>query len=121
MAQESAAWTNNTTRADAISRVNGVWSKSSATTRRYVGTIRTTGTATTEDSNAKRYVWNMYNRVSVPSYQNDATGSWAVSAAGAWEAIHAGNAAWKHEFVLGLSEDAVAAPEREAHSQYSRV
>ena len=103
----SAAWTNDTTRADAISRVNGVWSKSSATTRRYVGTIRTTGTTTTEDSNAKRYVWNTYNRVSVPSYQNDATGSWAVVATSAWEAIHAGHAAWKHEFVLGLSEDAV--------------
>ncbi|MCX6107955.1 MAG: hypothetical protein NTY08_19165, partial [Proteobacteria bacterium] len=104
----SAAWTNDTSRADVISRINGVWSKTTATTRRYVGTIRTTGTMTTEDSNAKRYVWNMYNRVTTPSYQLDNTAGWAVSATNTWEPFNSGNGNWKHEFVLGLSEDAVS-------------
>jgi hypothetical protein len=59
----SAAWTNDTTRADAITTQDGVWCKSGTLTRRLVGTIRTTGTTTTEDSATKRFVWNAYNRV----------------------------------------------------------
>lgn len=59
----SAAWTNDTTRADALTTQDGVLVKSGTTSRRYLGTIRTTGTTTTEDSDAKRFVWNQYNRV----------------------------------------------------------
>ncbi len=59
----SAAWTNDTTRADALTTQDGIYVKSGATTRRYVGTIRTTGTTTTEDSDAKRFVWNLHNQV----------------------------------------------------------
>lgn len=59
----SAAWTNDTTRADALTRVNGVWVKSSDNTRRYVGTIRASGSGTTEDSAANRFVYNYYNPV----------------------------------------------------------
>src|SRR5262249_42359234 len=58
----SAAWTTDTSRADALIRQNGVLVKGSNTVRRYVGTIRTTGTTTTEDSRAKRYVYNYYNQ-----------------------------------------------------------
>lgn len=32
-------------------------------TRRWLGTILTTGTTTTEDSGVNRFVWNLYNRV----------------------------------------------------------
>lgn len=59
----SAAWTNDTTRADALTLQNGIYVKSGSTTRRYLGTIRTTGTTTTEDSLAKRFLWNLYNQV----------------------------------------------------------
>ncbi len=59
----SAAWTNDTTRADALALQNGLYVKSGATTRLHVGTIRTTNTTTTEDSAAKRFVWNAYNRI----------------------------------------------------------
>jgi hypothetical protein len=59
----SAAWTNDTTRADALATQDGVTVKSGATTRRWLGTIRTTGTTTTEDSEANRYVFNAANRV----------------------------------------------------------
>jgi hypothetical protein len=62
----SAAWTNDTTRADALTTQDGIPVKSGSTTRRLVGTIRTTGTTTTEDSAAKRFVWSLYNRVARP-------------------------------------------------------
>ena len=59
----SAAWTNDTTRADALTTQDGVYVKSGATTRRYLGTIRTTGTTTIEDSLTKRFLWNAQNQV----------------------------------------------------------
>lgn len=75
----SAAWTNDTTRADALTTQNGVYVKSGATTRRYLGTIRTTATTTTEDSAAKRYVWNLYNRVERHLSAVDSSDSWTYT------------------------------------------
>jgi hypothetical protein len=61
---ELLEWTNDTTRATALVYQNGVLVKSGATTRRYLGTIRTTATTgQCEDSKAKRFVWNYYNRI----------------------------------------------------------
>ena len=56
-------WTNDTTRATALTTQDGVLVKTGATTRRYIGTIYTTATTTTEDSFSQRYLWNYYNRV----------------------------------------------------------
>lgn len=58
----SAAWTTDTVRATALVLQDGVYVKSGATTRRFLGTIRTTSTTTTEDSTAKRFVGNAYHR-----------------------------------------------------------
>jgi hypothetical protein len=44
LALDLVAWTNGTTRATALARQDGVLVKSGATTRRYLGTLRTTGT-----------------------------------------------------------------------------
>ena len=44
----SAKWTTDTTRADALSRLHGVFVKDSAKTRRYLGTIRGSGANVTE-------------------------------------------------------------------------
>lgn len=60
---ELTAWTNTTTRATALTTQNGVYVKTGATTRRYLGTILTTGTTTTEDSSVQAFVWNLYNQV----------------------------------------------------------
>jgi len=57
----STAWTSDTARADALTTQDGVLVKSGATTRRYLGTLRTTSTTATEDSAAKRFLWNYYN------------------------------------------------------------
>lgn len=100
----SAAWTNDTTRADAITRQNGAWVKSGATTRRYLGTLRASGTNTTEDSDSKRFVWNYYNQVPFVDFRADNTDSWTNAGNGTLSAMNSGNAAWKHEFVVGLNE-----------------
>ncbi len=40
---EALVWTNDTTRATALVRQDGVWSKTGALTRRYLGTVRVDG------------------------------------------------------------------------------
>lgn len=83
----SAAWTNDTTRADALTLQDGVYVKSVATTRRYVGTFRTTSTTTTELSfggvttqvGAKIFLWNMYNQVDVRCQVHTETANYTYS------------------------------------------
>lgn len=105
---ELLAWTNDTARATALVLQNGVYVKSGATTRRYVGSFRTTGVSgQTEDSNAKRYVWNMYNRVVRNLRRIETTASWTYST----NTLRQANAAAANQldFVRGLDEDAIRA------------
>lgn len=105
----SAAWTNDTTRADAIVLQDGVYVKDGATTRRLIGTIRTTGTTTTEDSGGgsttqvggKRFVWNLYNQVPRPMAVIDTSDSWSYTT-DTWRQAN-GASGNKVEFVVGLS------------------
>lgn len=75
----SAAWTNDTTRADALTTQDGVLVKSGSTTRRYLGTIRTTSTTATEDSFRRRFVWNAYNQVRRSIRRFETTASWTYT------------------------------------------
>lgn len=108
---ESTAWTNDTTRATALARQDGVWCKTGALTRRYVGTIRITGTTgQTEDSTSRRFVWNAYNRVNRALRALETTDSWTYATA----AFRAANnvttvGVTRVEIVIGLSEDLVKA------------
>lgn len=81
----SAAWTTDTARADALTTQDGIPVKSGATTRRWLGTIRASGTNVTADSGgmartsqvgAQRFVWNAYNQVLRPMSVIDTTDSW---------------------------------------------
>ncbi len=82
LAIERLAWTNNTTRATSLALQNGVLVKSGATTRRYVGTYRTTSVVgQTEDSVLLRLVWNYHNRVRRALRVTDATASWNYTTA----------------------------------------
>jgi hypothetical protein len=101
---ETLIWTNDTTRATALVLQDGVLVKSGATTRRYLGTIRASGTNTTEDSAARRFVWNFYNRTAFRDYRPDLADTWTSNANGTFSAMNGGAAAWKHEFVIGLDE-----------------
>lgn len=99
----SAAWTNDTTRADALALQDGVWVKSGTTTRRLLGTIRASGANTTEDSDLKRFVWNLYNRVLRRLRVVDATNTWAWSTA-TYQQANA-SAANQVALVIGIAED----------------
>ena len=72
----STAWTTDTARATALTTQDGILVKSGAGTRRYLGTLRATGTNTTEDSLRRRFVWNYYNQVPRGLYVNDSANSW---------------------------------------------
>lgn len=108
LALELLVWTNDTTRATALVLQDGVYVKSGATTRRYLGTIRITGTTgQCEDSLAKRFVWNMYNRVSRPLSVTTATSSWVYNTA-TWRQANA-DTALQIAFVMGIAGQAVRA------------
>lgn len=70
LAIEALAWTNTTTRATALTTQNGVYVKSGATTRRYIGTIYLDASKQCYDSQLHRWVWNYYNRVDKMLYKN---------------------------------------------------
>jgi hypothetical protein len=96
------AWTNTTTRATGLVLQNGVYVKSGATTRRYIGTFYTTSTTTTEDSVAKRFLSNYYNRKCRPLKRTDSTAGWNYTMATYQQANAA--AANQVEGVVGVAE-----------------
>lgn len=57
------AWTNDTTRATAITKTGGIWFKDSDKTRRYIGSFRTNASSHFDDNGTssppKRLVWNL--------------------------------------------------------------
>ena len=101
----SAAWTTDNTRADALTTQNGIYVKSGATTRRWLGTSRASGANTVEDSASKRYVWNYYNRVIKHLYKTEATVSWTYQST----TVRAANnsTANRVEVVVGILEDSI--------------
>ncbi len=111
VALETVNWTNDTTRATALATQDGVYVKSGAATRRYLGTGRTTGTSgQCEDSQAKRFLWNLAHRVPRPMQATDSTDLWTYTTA-AWRAAN-GSTANRVEFVLGLALGPVEATAR---------
>lgn len=108
---ESLVWSTGTARATAITLQDGIYVKSGATTRRYLGTIKASGTNQTEDSaggtttnvGGKRYVWNYYNRVPRTMSVIDTTDNWSYTTDTIRQArATAGN---QVDFVIGVSED----------------
>jgi hypothetical protein len=73
------AWTNSTTRATSLAYQDGIIIKSGTATQRYLGTFCTTSTTTTEDSAARRYLFNYYNRLPRSLYATDPTASWTYT------------------------------------------
>lgn len=119
---DSTVWTNDTTRATALTTQNGVLVKNGDATRRYIGTIRINGTGgqcnyvfgslAANGGAADFGVWNMYNRVNVSTFVGDSTDSWTYSTA-AWRAVNNSNTN-RASFVIGVSEDGVTARYRES-------
>jgi len=105
---EVLAWTNDTTRATGVSTQNGVLVKTGDLTRRYMGSFRTTAVAgQSEDSIAKRYLWNFYNRVLRKMLVQETTSTWTYMVATFRQAN--ANAANQLDFVVGIQESPVKA------------
>jgi hypothetical protein len=100
-------WTNGTTRATALALQNGVLVKTGATTRRYIGTFYTTAATTTEDSFAKRLLFNYAQRVERPMQVLETTDNWAYTSSTIRQAN--GSTANQLAFVVGVVEDAITA------------
>lgn len=99
-------WTNDTTRAIALTTQDGVYVKSGTPTYRYLGTGRTTSVAgQTEDSLTKRFLWNHCNRVHRALEVQESTSSWSYGT-NSWRAAN-NSTANRVEFVLGLAEGIV--------------
>jgi hypothetical protein len=105
---ELTAWSSDTARATALTTQDGVYVKTGATTRRYLGTFRTTGVAgQVEDSTAFRYLWNYYNRVQRSMNVLATVINWTYTTA-TWRQANASSVN-QLDFVIGVSEDAVKA------------
>lgn len=61
LALETLIWTDDTTRATAVTLQDGRYCKSGDKTRLLLGSFYSTGATTTEDSEANRYLSNLYN------------------------------------------------------------
>lgn len=104
---EAVAWADATTRATAIALQDGIYVKSGVETRRYLGTIRTTGTTgQCEDSVTKRFVYNEYHPTPKPLKVTEATYSWSYTT-NAWRAAN-NSTSNRVEMVIGNSGPLVA-------------
>lgn len=109
MALELTAWTNDTTRATALTTQNGVYVKTGALTRLYLGSFRTSSVSgQTTDSVLSRLIWNYYNRVDRSLAKAETTASWAYATSATIRQVRA-TATNQVEFVIGVAEVEVQA------------
>ncbi len=106
LALELLAWTNATTRATALVLQDGIYCKTGALTRRYLGTICIAATGQCEDSLARRLVFNYYNRVNRPMQVFDPTDTWSYATA-TWRAANGTTTNHRLDYVCGVSEQPV--------------
>ncbi len=103
------AWTTDIARSDALVNKNGVWVLTSDNKKRVVGTIRATGTGTIEDSLAKRFVWNMDNRVRRAMKVVEATANWNPNTNNGTFTQARNTATNQLDYLVGLAEDEIEA------------
>lgn len=100
---DATAWTNDTTRATALAEQDEVFVKTGATSRLYICSFRTTGVSgQTEDSLAKRYVWNYYHRERRALRVLETANSWA-GGTGGWRQFN-NSTANQVDIVVGVAE-----------------
>ena len=107
-------WSNSTTRQDAIGTQDGVPVLSSDHTKRLAATIKATFANKTEDSNAKRYVYNLYNQWPQSMYVGETATSWTYSTAAFQQANN--NSADELQWVSGDTGSLIQATARDACS-----
>lgn len=105
LAAEILVWTDATTRATAIERLHGTYVKTGANTRRYIGSFYCNASGgQTDDTAAKRWVYNAQHRRPAPVRVADATNTWTYN--GAYQQANASTAN-QVDVLQGLAEDAI--------------
>lgn len=100
---ESLVWTNDTTRATAVTLQDGRYCKSGDKTRLLLGTFYTSSTTTTADSASTRYLCNAYNTVVRPvTISNSTSHTYTTATVREWN-----NSSSKAYFLQSLVSDAV--------------
>lgn len=103
---QALAWSNDTLRATALARQNGVLVKYNSSAYLYLGTLRTLASGgASADCDDKRFVWNCYNRVERTLKKIESETSWTY-AASSWRPLN-NNSSNKVEFVIGYVVDPV--------------
>lgn len=102
-------WTNDTTRATALTTQDGVYVQSGSTTHRYLGTLRTTSTtgqsAWLTGTTKQLFLWNAYNRHPYSILFEDNTLYTSFSSVSAQ--VYGANSDNKIETIQGLAEGLV--------------
>lgn len=105
---ELIGWLSATARNVQLALQDGVFVKSGQTGRLYLGTIRTTSVSgQSEDSLARRFIWNYYNRLRRAMRVVESADSWTYSTA-AFRVMNNNNAN-RLQFVIGVNEEFVEA------------
>lgn len=106
---ELLAWTNDTTRATAVTLQDGRYCKSGDKTRLLLGTFYTTSTTTTADAEATRYLCNVYNTVA-KKLAMAVTGTYTHTYTTAtWREWNNGTGVTRMQFVVSVPASAVPA------------
>ena len=103
-------WSNDTLRATALVRQDGVLCKTGALGYRYLGSVRTSAAGESCDSESKRFVWNFYHRIKRLLKCKDDTDNWAYTLA-TWRAANndTTDGVGRFSFLVGVSEDLLTA------------
>ncbi|MBI1860931.1 MAG: hypothetical protein HYR96_08440 [Deltaproteobacteria bacterium] len=104
LALEALSWSSDTARATALTTLNGIDVKSGDSSRRYLGTGRTTGSSgQTEDSTSKRFLWNRCNRLPRKLRALSTSDTWDYTTA-TWRAANndTTTGVTRVEFVVGM-------------------
>lgn len=100
---ETLVWTDATNRATALTLQNGVYVKSGATTRRYIGSFYCNSSGgQTDDALGKRNLYNHYNRFRLPLSRFDSTANYTYTTATIRQA-HA-DTANQVEVMIGIAD-----------------
>ena len=104
----SSAWASDTARTDALGTQNGVTVLNSDKTKLLIGTIRGSGANTIEDSAAKRYLANVFNRTRrAMAGATETANTWTTNSS-TWIQANA-NAANQLDYVVSIATDGIEA------------
>lgn len=99
-------WTNDTTRATAITKLGGIYVKDGASEYRYLGTIRMDAAQKCQDKESQRWLWNYYNQAWAKLLCKDTTDTWNYTTTTFRAANNnTSDGVGRYSVVVGVAED----------------